>query len=68
MMEENKNEEDILNYLRFDETEDIFSSLANSQRLAILYIILENKRTLISWDIVFLIQVLLKQRKNLKQD
>ena len=32
----------------FDETEDIFSSLANSQRLAILYTISTNKETLSS--------------------
>ena len=38
----------IYNYSRFDETEEIFSSLANSQRLAILYIISENKKTLSS--------------------
>jgi predicted transcriptional regulator len=47
MVEENANE-DVFNYMRFDETEDIFSSLANSQRLAIIDIISENKKTLSS--------------------
>jgi predicted transcriptional regulator len=36
----------IFNYSVFEETEDIFSSLANSQRLAILYIISQNQKTL----------------------
>lgn len=47
-MEEEKEEGIIFNYSIFDETEEIFSSLANSQRLAILYIISENKKTLSS--------------------
>jgi predicted transcriptional regulator len=45
---EEKEEGIIFNYSIFDETEEIFSSLANSQRLAILYIISENKKTLSS--------------------
>jgi predicted transcriptional regulator len=36
------------NYSRFDETEEIFSSLANSQRLAILYIISNNNKKTLS--------------------
>lgn len=47
-MVEEKEEGIIFNYSIFDETEEIFSSLANSQRLAILYIISENKKTLSS--------------------
>lgn len=47
-MVEEKEEGVIFNYSIFDETEEIFSSLANSQRLAILYIISENKKTLSS--------------------
>ena len=47
-MVEEKEEGIIFNYSLFDETEEIFSSLANSQRLAILYIISENKKTLSS--------------------
>ena len=47
-MIEEKEEGIIFNYSIFDETEEIFSSLANSQRLAILYIISENKKTLSS--------------------
>jgi len=47
-LEEEKEEGIIFNYSIFDETEEIFSSLANSQRLAILYIISENKKTLSS--------------------
>ena len=38
----------IFNYAVFEETEDIFSSLANSQRLAILHIISQNQKTLSS--------------------
>ena len=38
----------IFNYSIFDETEEIFSSLANSQRLAILYIISENNKKTLS--------------------
>jgi predicted transcriptional regulator len=45
---EEKEEGIIFDYSIFDETEEIFSSLANSQRLAILYIISENKKTLSS--------------------
>ena len=45
---EGKEKGTIFNYSIFDETEEIFSSLANSQRLAILYIISENKKTLSS--------------------
>ena len=40
-----KEEEAIFNFSGFDETEDIFSSLANSQRLAILHIISEDQKT-----------------------
>ena len=39
-------EKNIINYSIFDETEEIFSSLANMQRLAILYSISDNKKTL----------------------
>ena len=39
-------EKNIINYSIFDETEEIFSSLANMQRLAILYSISNNKKTL----------------------
>jgi hypothetical protein len=46
MVEEDKNGDAIFNLSKFDETEDIFSSLANSQRLAILYTISTNKETL----------------------
>ncbi len=38
----------IFNYSIFDETEEIFSSLANSQRLAILYIISKNNKKTLS--------------------
>lgn len=49
MAEDGKEEREVIyNYSRFDETEEIFSSLANAQRLAILYIISENKKTLSS--------------------
>lgn len=48
MAEDDKNGVAIYNYSKFDETEDIFSSLANSQRLAILDIISKNKETLTS--------------------
>jgi len=48
MAEDDKNGGAIFNYSKFDETEDIFSSLANSQRLAILDIISKNKETLTS--------------------
>lgn len=48
MAEDDKNGVAIFNYSKFDETEDIFSSLANSQRLAILDIISKNKETLTS--------------------
>ena len=41
-------EEVIYNYAVLEETEDIFSSLANSQRLAILHIISQNQKTLSS--------------------
>jgi hypothetical protein len=37
-------EEVIFNYAVFEETEDIFSSSANSQRLAILHIISQNQK------------------------
>jgi predicted transcriptional regulator len=47
-MEENKEEEDLPKYSRFHDTEDIFLSLANSQRLTILEIISKNKETLSS--------------------
>jgi len=45
---EEKEEGIIFNYSIFDETEEIFSSLANSQRLAILYIISENNKKTLS--------------------
>lgn len=45
---EGKEKGTIFNYSIFDETEEIFSSLANSQRLVILYTISENKKTLSS--------------------
>ncbi len=48
MAKDDKNGVTIFNYSKFDETEDIFSSLANSQRLAILDIISKNKETLTS--------------------
>lgn len=48
MAEDDKNGVAIFNFSKFDETEDIFSSLANSQRLAILDIISKNKETLTS--------------------
>ena len=47
-MIEEKEEGTIFNYSIFDETEEIFSSLANSQRLAILYIISENNKKTLS--------------------
>ena len=47
-MIEEKEEGIIFNYSIFDETEEIFSSLANSQRLAILYIISENNKKTLS--------------------
>ena len=39
-------EKNIINYSIYDETEEIFSSLANIQRLAILYSISNNKKTI----------------------
>ncbi len=50
MVEEEGEEEEgiISNYAIFDETEEIFSSLANSQRLAILYIISNNNKKTLS--------------------
>lgn len=47
-MVKEQEEEVIFNYAVFEETEDIFSSLANSQRLAILHIISQNQKTLSS--------------------
>ena len=41
-------EEVIFNYAVLEETEGIFSSLANSKRLAILHIISQNQKTLSS--------------------
>lgn len=50
LVEEKEEEEEgiIFNYSIFDETEEIFSSLANSQRLAILYIISNNNKKTLS--------------------
>jgi predicted transcriptional regulator len=48
LVKKEEKEETIFNYSVFDETEDIFSSLANSQRVAILHIISENQKTLSS--------------------
>ena len=50
MVEEEGEEEEgiISNYAIFDETEEIFSSLANSQRLAIRYIISNNNKKTLS--------------------
>jgi predicted transcriptional regulator len=45
---EEKEEGTIFNYSIFEETEEIFSSLANSQRLAILYIISNNNKKTLS--------------------
>ncbi len=44
----NDEEKNVINYSVYDETEEIFSSLANIQRLAILYSISDNKKTLSS--------------------
>ncbi len=48
LVEEKEEEGTIFNYSIFEETEEIFSSLANSQRLAILYIISNNNKKTIS--------------------